>query len=195
MAAGLDGNWNFDLDTPTGSRKGPVELRVEGDKVSGKWAKFDIKGTYTDGAADLAFPYTSEEGIEGTLKVKVKLDGDTLSGTWALNEYNGSLKAVRAAGAATGDVAGKWKFILETPGGQRDIDADFTQQGSQLGGKWGNGDAKGTCQNGQFELSANIDSPEAGAGTFKAKGKLDNGALTGTWDFKEYNGTFKATRP
>jgi hypothetical protein len=74
--------------------------------------------------------------------------------------------------APAADLAGKWHFVLDTPGGDREVDATFALDGEQVTGKWGD---------------ANV------AGTFK-EGKIDADALSGTWEFSEYNGTFKATR-
>jgi hypothetical protein len=61
-------------------------------------------------------------------------------------------------------------------------------------GKWDKSDVKGTFTDGKLNLEFPINSEEAGPGTLKIKGDLANDALTGTWEFQEYNGTFKATR-
>lgn len=91
-------------------------------------------------------------------------------------------------------IAGKWHFVLNTEGGDRDIDANFEQNGKQVTGKFGKDDAKGTFDDGKLQLEFSLNSQEAGPGKMKIKGDLANDAMTGNWDFQTYNGTFKATR-
>ena len=95
-------------------------------------------------------------------------------------------------------INGKWHFVLETPGGEREVDADFAvDNDGNVTGKWGNADASGTWKEGKLDLSFQFTSDEAGVtDAMKINGKLDDSAaLTGDWAFSEYNGTFKATRP
>lgn len=102
------------------------------------------------------------------------------------------------AHAQDAGVSGKWHFVLETPGGERDVDADFTVDADgNVTGKWGSSDVAGTYKEGKLALSFQFTSEEAGAtADMKLDGKLDEtAALAGDWAFTEYNGTFKATRP
>jgi hypothetical protein len=92
------------------------------------------------------------------------------------------------------DVNGKWHFVLDTPGGDRELDAEFKVDGDQVSGKWGPSDVKGTFSDGKLNLEFPFNSEEAGAGTMKIKGVLADGALTGDWAFSDYAGQFKATR-
>ena len=95
-------------------------------------------------------------------------------------------------------VDGKWHFVLETPGGEREVDADFTvDKDGNVTGKWGNADASGTYKEGKLSLNFQFTSDEAGVtDAMKIDGKLDEtAALGGDWAFSEYNGTFKASRP
>jgi hypothetical protein len=95
-------------------------------------------------------------------------------------------------------INGKWHFVLETPGGDREIDADFTVDADgNVSGKWGNSDVAGTYKEGKLSLDFQFTSEEAGAtAAMKIDGKLDDSAaLAGDWAFTEYNGSFKATRP
>jgi hypothetical protein len=92
----LDGRWQFVLDTPGGEHEADVLFKVEGDQVTGKWNKEDLKGTYDGGDLQLSFEITPEEtGEKGTLVIKGKHDGDNITGTWAFGEYNGDFKATR----------------------------------------------------------------------------------------------------
>lgn len=106
--------------------------------------------------------------------------------------------ATPAQDAPAGGVNGKWHFVLATPGGDRELDADFTvDSDGNVTGKWANADVAGTWKEGKLSLNFQFTSDEAGVtDAMKIDGKLDDtAALTGDWAFSEYNGTFKATRP
>ncbi len=95
-------------------------------------------------------------------------------------------------------INGKWHFVLETPGGDREVDADLTVDATgNVTGKWGPADVAGTYKDGKLALEFQFTSEEVGAtAAMKIDGKLDDSAaLTGNWAFTEYNGTYKATRP
>ena len=92
------------------------------------------------------------------------------------------------------DVSGKWHFVLQTEGGEREREATFQQDGQKVTGKWDDADVQGTFGDGKLDLEFPINTEEAGKGTLKIKGQLAADALTGTWEFQEYSGTFKATR-
>jgi hypothetical protein len=103
---------------------------------------------------------------------------------------------VQAAIAADSEVAGKWHFVLDTPGGDRDVDAEFIVDGEKVTGKWGTSDVSGTYADGKLALAFSMTSEEAGeTSTMKITGKFDGGALTGDWEFSSYSGTYKAARP
>ncbi|MGA7414335.1 MAG: hypothetical protein WBW33_27950 [Bryobacteraceae bacterium] len=103
---------------------------------------------------------------------------------------------LQTAVAADPDVTGKWHFVLDTPGGDREVDADFVVDGGKVTGKWGTSDITGTWADGKLALAFSMTSEEAGeTSTMKITGKLDNDALTGDWEFSSYSGTYKATRP
>ncbi len=78
--------------------------------------------------------------------------------------------------AQSNGITGRWHFVLETEGGDRNVDV------------------KGTFADGKLDLAFPIESEEAGPGTLKLKGELNGGALSGTWEFQTYTGTFKATK-
>jgi hypothetical protein len=96
-ASGISGKWHFVFQTEGGERESTATFQQDGEKVTGKWGKADVQGTFADSKLDLAFPYTSEEGgMTGTLKIQGKLDGEKLVGNWEFEEYNGSFEAARA---------------------------------------------------------------------------------------------------
>ena len=93
-----------------------------------------------------------------------------------------------------GTVAGKWHFVLDTPGGDREIDAEFKLDADQVSGKWGPADVKGTFADSKLNLEFAFNSEEAGPGTMKIKGELVEDAISGDWAFSDYSGQFKAKR-
>jgi hypothetical protein len=96
--------------------------------------------------------------------------------------------------AQASSISGKWHFVLETEGGERDVDADFQQQAEKVTGTWDKAKVQGTFAGGKLNLEFPIESEEAGPGTLTLKGQLEGEALTGTWAFQTYDGKFKATR-
>ena len=51
-------------------------------------------------------------------------------------------------------ISGKWHFVLATPGGDREVDADFTvDNDGNVTGKWGASDVAGTYKDGKLALS------------------------------------------
>lgn len=94
FAAEIDGNWLFTLDTEGGVREISATLKIEGQKVAGKWGEFDIKGTFSEGTLDLDFPiYVEDIGVEGGLIIKGKLEDGKLAGSWEFDQYAGTFEA------------------------------------------------------------------------------------------------------
>jgi hypothetical protein len=94
-------------------------------------------------------------------------------------------------------VNGKWHFVFNTPGGDRDFDADFTVDAEgKVSGTFGKSAAAGTYKDGHLQMAFDTTTEEGETGQLQMDGKLDEIAtLTGTWSFSSYDGTFKATRP
>jgi hypothetical protein len=99
-----------------------------------------------------------------------------------------------AKSADTATVTGKWHFVLDTEGGDRDVESTLQQDGNQVTGKWSTGDVKGTFADGKLNLEFSMVSEEGGPGNVKITGELANDTLTGNWSFNDHSGTFKATR-
>ena len=116
---------------------------------------------------------------------------------------------LRAAPANVANISGKWHFVLDTPGGDREMghvtctvrtsgdremDAVFQLNGDKVTGKWGTADVSGTFSDGKLTLSFPYTSDESGErDTLKITGDLRDDKLIGDWQFGGYNGTYKAT--
>lgn len=95
-------------------------------------------------------------------------------------------------------INGKWHFVLATPGGDREMDADFTVDADgKVTGKFGAADVAGTFKDGQLDLNFEMTSEEAGiTAQMKMSSKVEPGSpLSGNWEFGSYSGTFTADRP
>jgi flagellar basal body rod protein FlgG len=111
---------------------------------------------------------------------------------------NAQATNAQTANASNAGINGKWHFVMDTPGGDREMDAEFTVDADgKVTGKYGITDVAGTYKDGKLDLNFQMTSEESGqTAALKLVGKLDETAvLVGTWEFSEYNGTFKATRP
>ncbi len=103
--------------------------------------------------------------------------------------------AAAPAAPTSAGLTGKWHIVLDTPGGDRELDANLQLNGEQVTGKWATSDVAGTFKDGALSLNFPFTSEEVGAtAAFKVSGKLDGDTITGTWEFTEYNGTLKGTR-
>jgi len=81
----VSGKWNFvaeRTDDHTEALRTVLELKVEGEEVTGKLGETKVKGTYKDGQLSLAFPFRPEEGEERELKVDGKIEESVLKGDW-----------------------------------------------------------------------------------------------------------------
>ena len=103
--------------------------------------------------------------------------------------------AVTSPAARASDLDGKWQFVLDTEGGERQISAEFRLEGEQVKGTWADAPVTGTYKDGKLELAFDFTPQELGEkGTMKVTGKLDGDTLSGNWEFSQYSGTYKATR-
>jgi hypothetical protein len=105
--------------------------------------------------------------------------------------------AQQAPTASTG-IVGKWHFVLETPSGDREADAELAvDTEGKVTGTFGTSTVAGTYKDGKLDLDFPFTSDELNeTSELKFSGKLDDtSALSGTWEFISYTGTFKATRP
>jgi hypothetical protein len=110
----------------------------------------------------------------------------------------GFLLGNQAATPQHSKIDGKWHFVLDTPGGDREMDAEFSADpDGKVTGKFGKTDVAGTFKDGHLALEFSMTSEESGeTAAMKIDGKLDDAmALTGTWEFSSYSGAFKASPP
>ena len=92
----VDGKWQFNLQTDGGPRTAAVEMKTDGEQVSGMWDTTELKGTFNDGKLALSFPMTSAEaGMTADLVIDGTLEGDALKGTWKFGEYAGTFTATK----------------------------------------------------------------------------------------------------
>ena len=95
-AAGVAGKWTFRLETQNGQRVVPVQLKVDGDQVSGTFGEAPAKGTFRDGKLELEFPVTPPDvGTTAVLKIHGKLEGSEIKGDWSWDQYGGTFTAAR----------------------------------------------------------------------------------------------------
>ena len=96
-------------------------------------------------------------------------------------------------------INGKWHFVFQTEGGDREFEAEFTVDADgKVTGSWnGKPEAAGTYKDGHLQMAFDTFSQEANeTATLKLDGQLDDSAtITGNWAFSSYDGLFKATHP
>ena len=93
-ASAVDGKWQFTLQTDGGPREVAVEMKTDGEQVSGTWDTTELKGTFKDNKLALSFPLASAEaGFTADLVVDGTLENDALMGTWKFGDYTGTFTA------------------------------------------------------------------------------------------------------
>lgn len=100
--------------------------------------------------------------------------------------------------APASGVSGKWHFVLDTPDGSRDFDAEFTVDAEgKVGGSFGKSAAIGTFKDGHLLMDFPATDEQSGESSqLKIDGKIEDPAtLSGTWQFSSYDGSFRAFRP
>jgi hypothetical protein len=100
--------------------------------------------------------------------------------------------------AVDSKINGKWHFIFDTQGGDREFNAEFTVDADgNVSGTWDKSPATGTYKDGHLLMAFDTYSEEANeTATLHLDGKFDDtNTLTGNWTFSSYDGAFKATHP
>lgn len=95
-AGDLSGKWAFTWDTEGGVRESVVEIKQDGEKLTGKMGEAELAGQTTAEGFELAGKlYSSEAGYTADLRFRGKQDGDKLVGTGAWDAHGVSFTAAR----------------------------------------------------------------------------------------------------
>lgn len=95
-----DGTWNTTMQTPMGPQQGTLELKTDGNvltgKLSGSQGEIEIKEGTVDGDS-LAWKADITTPMAMTLEFTATVDGDEISGNVKLGAFgNASLTGTRA---------------------------------------------------------------------------------------------------
>ena len=105
-----------------------------------------------------------------------------------------------AAPAAGQDqrINGKWHFVFDTSGGDREANAEFTVDAEgNVTGTWEKAPATGTYKEGHLLMAFDVTAEDLNeTATLHLDGQMDDSnTITGTSTFSSYDATFKATHP
>lgn len=95
--ADVNGTWDFMLITEAGDKPRQVNVRVDGEAVTGTSGEQPVTGSFKDGVLTLILKefYSPDAGFKADLKLTGKVSGKVIAGTWAFGEYSGPLKGAR----------------------------------------------------------------------------------------------------
>jgi hypothetical protein len=82
--SGAQGKWNVTIQTPVGERSGVLELRVEGNTLTGSLSDDEHYAAISDGRVDgnrLSWSARIEKPMRLNLKFKAVVDADRISGS------------------------------------------------------------------------------------------------------------------
>jgi hypothetical protein len=97
--------------------------------------------------------------------------------------------------AQTAGIAGKWLFVLSTGEYSAEYTAEMQLAGEQVTGTLAGQKLDGAFRDGELALKFPFHPPEAEAPDVLAiDAQLDGDALSGSFTFSEYAGTFQGTR-
>lgn len=186
-SAGVLGTWNLSAKVGEGSIPFTLELKQEGETLSGKVITADgqnlsiTKAAYTEGI--LKFTVA---GPQGNFELEGKLEGDKLSGSYttpsgAKGPWEGTRQG--SAGApASAAITGKWKILGRD--GERTVEytLELNQEGGALSGKLiaSNGETihitKASVSGNKLKMTI-----PGNDGNYEVEGQLDADKLTGTY--------------
>ncbi len=201
------GAWELTLQTPQGSSRATLTLKVEGDQATGDLASqigsMPITGTASAGVIALSGSL-AVQGISLVLGINGKVEGEVLHGTMKIGDL-GDLpftgKRVEATAAAPtaaasagsqavapvsveGSATGKWTITLTIAGaGEFPLTADLKQDGTTVSGTLsslaGEVAVKGTMTGSLLKLEFTVVTPQ-GALPITMTGELGaTGGFTG----------------
>jgi hypothetical protein len=198
-AAGvLSGTWQGYSSTPNGQLDWTLNLKHDGDAVS---------GTIENDMGSLTIQSPSYKGsklqfdldLGGTMyRMQATLDGDKLTGTWApaAGGEGGAWVASRraaapspaptptptpAASAAPGTIDGLWDSIALTPDGELPFSLELKQSSTSIAGKILAGDISVPIANASFAGNKLTFEVEYAGGMYRIEATLNGDKLTGKW--------------
>jgi len=95
------------------------------------------------------------------------------------------------------DIAGKWDFVWETPGGERRSTLTLTVEKAIVWVAFPESKApmKGTIDGSKIKVEGKLYSAEAGSeGVFRMDGTIDGASMKGTASWEEHAMSFRAKR-
>ena len=181
------GAWEITVDTPQGPNTSTLNLKQDGDKLTGDFASAmgstPVTGTFSAGTVAVI----ANIDIQGTslqLGINGKVDADTMNGSVKFGDFGefpftgkragaGAAAAAPAAappaaavvaGSAT-EATGKWDIVISLEGvGEFPVQADFKQDGSKLTGTFSGpgGDVvlQGTMTGPSLKLEFEVETPQ-----------------------------------
>ncbi len=81
--SGAHGKWNVTIKTPVGDRSGVLDLRVEGNKLTGSFSDGEHHADLSDGRIDgnrLSWSAKIDKPMRLSLKFNAVVDDDRISG-------------------------------------------------------------------------------------------------------------------
>jgi len=95
-------------------------------------------------------------------------------------------------------INGKWHFVFDTSGGDREANAEFTVDAEgNVTGIWEKVPATGTYKDGHLLMTFDVTAEDLNeTAALHLDGQMDDSnTITGTSTFSSYDATFKATHP
>lgn len=197
-SASATGSWKYTINLEEGNVMSLVlNLKQEGDKVSGKVSVGDFETPITEGkvagdAISFKIPVDAN-GQKFTSTYKGTLSGDMIKGKihsdWGGEDHNYDWNASREKTAAnpSASATGTWKWVLVTDDGESiDLTLKLKQEGDKLAGVVVMGDNEVPISDGlikENQVSLKITREKDGkTQTAKFQGKLEGDSIKGKID-------------
>src|SRR6185436_12051779 len=189
LAQSPAGAWELTVDTPQGANTSTLNLKQDGDKLTGdltsQMGSTPITGTFSAGTVAV----TANIDIQGTslqLGINGTVDADTMTGEVKFGDFGAfpftakragtgaaaaapappAAPAARAAVAGSPtDATGKWDILLNIEGvGEFPVQADFKQDGTKLTGTFsgpaGDVTLQGTMMGSSLKMEFEVETPQ-----------------------------------
>ncbi len=198
------GKWILLVDTPNGELEVELELRLEGERLTGSAYLFENTVSLASAAfADQKILIELNLGAASFRLAGLLQDG-RLSGIWeqmggeANGTWSGARKPAPAPPPAAGSIAGEWESIAATPEGDLAFVALLKQEGQAVTGSLGAADGSFSIpmKNVAFSDGKLVFEVDYLGGTFRIQARLAEGKLIGIWESLDgsLSGAWSATR-